>query len=235
MSSDPRISITPELPKALAAAFPFVDQLSPPGRRNLLDALKRRALPARTLVLEEGSTCDELLLVERGHLRVFKTSATGREITLYRVRAGDACVISMSVVLSGSLYPAHVEAPVASEVVAISASVFRHLFETERAVQGAFVRELGSVLTQMMGLVAEVAFRKVDQRLARWLLEESRRSGAKEISVSHEELATHLGTAREVVSRLVENFKDDGYISTERRQISVLDRGALSKIASEGD
>lgn len=215
------------LPASLLAAFPFLSELSPPGRRLLQQGQELRRFSAGTMVLAEGEACPSLLLVERGHLRVYKTSESGRQITLYRVRAGDSCVISMSAVLAGTPYPAHVEAPVDTEARAIPALAFRQLFEREPAVQSLVVAQVSGLLTELMTLIAEVAFRRVDQRLAALLLEETR--GGRPATWSHEELATHLGTARTVVSRLLENFRDDGWISLARRQIQVVDRDALER------
>ncbi len=219
-----------QLPAALLAAFPFLSELSTSGRRLMLEGQELRRYSAGTMILAEGDLCPSLLLVERGHLRVYKTSETGRQITLYRVYAGDSCVISMSSVLAGTLYPAHVEAPVDTEARAIPASAFRQLFEREPAVQSVVVAELSGLLTELMTLIAEVAFRRVDQRLAAFLLEETR--GGRPVVWSHEELATHLGTARTVISRLLENFRDDGWISLARRQIQVVDRSALEQVGN---
>lgn len=177
-------------------------------------------------MLQEGEPCPALMLVESGHLRVFKTSESGRQITLYRVHPGDACVIGMSCALSGAMYPANVDAPIGCEAVIVPARVFKELFAVEPAVQSLVIDRVSVILSELMTLVAEVAFRRVDQRLAKFLLDDA--SG--EVRLSHEQIATNLGTAREVVSRLLENFRDDGWISVDRRRISVLDRAALSSV-----
>jgi CRP/FNR family transcriptional regulator len=213
------------LPPAMLAAFPFARSLTAAGQRTLAEGAAAQRWTAGAMVLAEGDACPALLLVERGHLRVFKTSEAGKEITLYRVRPGDSCVVSMSAVLAGTPYPAHVSAPVDTVATAIPAAVFRRLFETEPAVQGLVIHQLSTLLTELMTLIGEVAFRRMDQRLAAFLLEETRQG--RPVELSHEELATHLGTARTVVSRLLENFKDDGLVTIARRQIQVEDRPGL--------
>jgi CRP/FNR family transcriptional regulator len=216
--------------RGLRRAFSFFDRLTPAGRERMLAASVRRSYRRGTLVLEQNAPCPALLLVQRGQLRVYRSSPSGREITLYRVWPGDACVISMSAVLSESPYPAQVDAPVESDVIAVPAAVFRALFAAERAVQELVLGGLSTVVSDMMTLVAEVAFRRMDERLARFLLDASARSSGA-VALSHEEVAGQLGTAREVVTRLLENLEDEGAISLERRQIRVLDRARLELVA----
>jgi CRP/FNR family transcriptional regulator len=220
------------LESALREQIPFAPQLTPQGLERLAQAVEARSFPSGARVLEEGQPCPALLLVRTGHLRVFKTSASGREITLYRVRPGDACALGMSCVLSGSGYPAHLEAPVDCEVWAVPAAVVRQLYASEPSVQRLVVDHLAFLVQEMMTLVAEVAFRRMDQRLAGFLLDEAARTGGV-VQGSHEELALHLGTAREVVSRLLENFKDDGWISVERRQVRIVQNDALERLRGD--
>ena len=218
----------------LDALFPFVRELSPAGRELLDRHAIPRTLPPGTMVLSEGQVCVDLLLVTLGHLRVFKTSPGGREITIYRVYPGDGCVISVSSVLSGAPYPANVVTPVATQVMALPAAQMRALYEREPAVQTMVARDMAGVLAEMMTLVAEVAFRRMDARLAALLVRESASTPAGVITLSHEEMALHLGTAREVVSRLLENLRADGLIHGERRAVTVLDPSALQALAASG-
>ena len=220
-----------ELERALSRAFPFFDRLSAVGRERLLASSVRRRYPRGTLVIDQNAPCPALLLVQSGQLRVYRSSPSGREITLYRVWPGDPCVISMSAVLSGSPYPAQVDAPVESDVIAVPAALFRELFAAEHAVQELVLGGLSGVVADMMTLVTEVAFRRMDERLSLFLLDASTH-GCGIVALSHEEVASQLGTAREVVTRLLENLKDEGAISLERRQIRVLDRARLELIAN---
>ena len=181
----------------------------------------------KTSLLIEGSAVDRLLLLERGELRVFKTSPSGREITLYRVRPGECCVLGMSGVLAKAPYPAHVEASAETSALAVGAEAFRKLFDTDESTRHMVMEQLNGLLTGLMTLVAEVAFRKMDQRLAAFLLDEA--VGGR-LEASHEEIAGHIGTAREVVSRLLENFRDDGLIRADRRHIQVVDRQGLERV-----
>lgn len=209
-----------------------MERLSPEGAKAFWAAARRKTFAAGTVLAEEGAPAGSLVLVERGHLRVFKISATGREITLYRVHPADSCVITLSCVLAGTVYPAHVTAAAECEVWALPAEAFRQLFAREAAVQGLVVEHVSAVLSELMTLVGEIAFRKMDQRLAGLLLELHRGSNGP-IRVSHDELARHLGTAREVVSRLLDNFREEGLIAGERRQIELVRIDGLAALRGD--
>lgn len=213
---------------ALQRRFPFLGAMSSAGRARAEAQLQTLQLTARQLYLDEGQRCHQLALLETGELRVFKTSAAGRQITLYRVHPGGCCILSVTGALATAPYPAQVEATRPSVVHTLPADLFRSLFDTEPAVRAMVVGVTNELLSGLMTLVAEVAFRKMDERLAGVLLEAN---GA--LQTTHEQLAAHVGTAREVVSRLLENFRDDGLIRIERGAIEVLDGAGLRRVRDD--
>lgn len=216
---------------ALLQAYPFVGELSEAGRGRLLAALTPVRLGPRQLHLSEGQPCQAVVLLQTGALRVFKLSAGGRQLTLFRVRPGECCLFSLSAALTDAPYPAHVEASEPAAGQALPAAVLRALHATEPAVQRLVTATTHGLLTDLMALVSEVAFHRVDARLARLLLDEARGRGALE--TTHERLAAHLGTAREVVSRLLENFSDDGWVRVSRGAVELVDRAALEALTAE--
>ncbi|PLX98821.1 MAG: transcriptional regulator [Desulfuromonas sp.] len=206
------------------AAFPFFTDLSEQGRLLLLGALQPMLIERGTELLDEGAFCQALLLVESGAIRVFKMSPAGREITLYQVAPGESCVLGTSCVVNDLRYPAQAVCTVDTSALAVPAPVFRQLYEEEPAVR-SFVMDLFSRrLSDIMVLVEEVAFRRMDERLAAFLLEKGIVSPGvfKPIEMSHEEIASHLGTAREVVSRVLQQFVDDGLVHLERKKVVLL-------------
>jgi len=206
------------------AAFPFFAGLSETGRTLLLDSLQIMRIDAGLELLDEGALCQALLLVESGGIRVFKISPGGREITLYLVEPGESCVLGTSCVVNDLRYPAHAVCLRDTDALAVPAAVFRTLYETEAPVR-AFVMELFSRrLADMMMLVEEVAFRRMDERLAVFLLEQGVLSPGvmKPIEMSHGEIAAHLGTAREVVSRVLQQFADDDLVRLERKKVIIV-------------
>lgn len=214
---------------ALRAHFPFIAKLAPSAAAQLQAAGRMARFDPKQVLLTEGVTCDAVLFVLRGAIRVFRTAPSGRPIGLYRIEPGESCVLGISCVLAESGYGAQAETAEPTEAFALGAQAFRLLFRTEPAMQqfvmGLFARRLAAV----MALVEEVAFRRVDERLARLLLRDAAASGKPRIVArSHEELAAQLGTAREVVSRILAQFEEDGLVRLERRRIRVLDGAALA-------
>ncbi len=205
-------------------------QLSPAGRQRFERALRRRSLRDKQSLLTEGDACHSLLLVQSGALRVFKVADDGREITLYRVRAGELCILSLAALLAKSPYAASVSASGDATAWELDGETFRALHATEPGLQAHVAGQLHRLLSDVMTLVSEVAFRRVDERLAALLLAET--TGRDCLETTHERLAQHLGTAREVVSRLLENLRDDGVVETGRGVIRVVKREALAAMVT---
>lgn len=207
-----------------------LSELSAPGRARAEERLTTRELRNGERLLHEGDPCPSLLFVERGALRVYKTAESGREITLYRVRPGELCILSLSSLLARTPYTASVSADGATVAPELDGETFRALYATEPALQVQVAKQLHRLLTEVMALVTEVAFRRVDERLAALLVQESAQGPV--VQTTHERLAQHLGTAREVISRLLENLRDDGVLRVERGQVTVIDRRALESMVS---
>lgn len=205
-------------------------ELSAAGRTRAEARLTTRELRNGERLLHEGDACRSLLFVDSGALRVFKTAESGREITLYRVRAGELCILSLSSLLARTPYTASVSADGATLARELDGETFRALYASEPALQAQVAQQLHRLLTEVMALVTEVAFRRVDERLAALLVRESAHGPV--VQTTHERLAQHLGSAREVISRLLENLRDDGVLRVERGQLVVIDRGALESLVS---
>lgn len=209
----------------------FLNTLSPQSRSRIEQRLVTRSYSHRQLVLSEGDQCRSLLFVESGALRVFKTGESGREITLYRVRPGELCLFSLSSLLANTPYAASVAADGPTTARELDGDTFRSVHSTEPALQAVVATQLHRLLVDVMALVTEVAFRRVDERLAVTLLDQTTRE-RPEVQTTHERLAHHLGTAREVVSRLLENLRDDGVLQVERGLVRIVDRRALERLRS---
>ena len=218
-------------PAAWAMAFPFSETLSPSGAALLRDAVEPKTFPAGTVLLTEGETCEAALLVRKGKIRVYKTSPSGREITLYVVEPGEMCVLGISCLLRDTRYPACASAESETLTVRIPAPAFRRLFREEPAVQQFVLDLFASRLSSVIRLVEDVAFRRMDERLSVFLLQESGRAAgiSPVVSLSHEQIATRLGTAREVVSRLLSQLEDDGLVVLGRGRVRILDPQGLGR------
>jgi len=205
-------------------AFSF--ELSERGRV----AVRREATPVYLEqgreVLSEGDPCETILFVERGEVRVFASSSAGREISLYRLKSGDACVLTMSCALASRLYPATARVVQPTVGLALPASLFRTLFSTELALQQFVAERFFSCLTDTITLVTQVTFEPVSSRLSRFLL---RQASCEEptIDLTHAAIASELGTVREVVTRTLEFYASRGWVSIGRGRVRVEDPGAL--------
>jgi CRP/FNR family transcriptional regulator len=162
-----------------------------------------------------------------GSLRLFKTSDTGREITLYRIEAGESCILSTTCILSSGAFPAFARAEKDTQAVFVPAGTFRDLFEKSTSWRTYVFKLYERRLTQMVSLVEEVAFHRMDKRLARLLYDLAVGSG-NTLTLTHQELATRLGTTREVVTRLLRDFEEEGLLETARASILILDTEALA-------
>ena len=225
--------MTPAESAVLAARFPAFAAAAARASSPFVERSVVRRLPVGATYLREGDRCAGLALVLDGRIRVCKTSHSGRELTLYHIVAGETCILTASCLLSGTSYPAL--ANVVEEVIAavIPAEVFLHLFESERAVRSFVFEQFSERLAATMVLVEDIAFKRVDQRAARWLVESADGSGI--IGLSHEEIADQLGTARVVVSRLLEDFQSRGWVKLGRRRVEIVDAVSLMQFSHESD
>ncbi|HWU82385.1 MAG TPA: Crp/Fnr family transcriptional regulator [Methylophilaceae bacterium] len=212
---------------AWLAQFPALMDIEPEARTLLARHARIVEAPVGTIGYSEGMPCKGYVLRLAGQSRVYKISSSGREILLYRVAAGETCVLTTTCLLGRSDYPAStvVEEPIRDVVV--PAAIFHQLM-IESPVFRRFVMEnYGALISDLIVLLDEVAFHSLDTRLAKLLLDES----GPQIHRTHQQLADELGTAREVVSRQLKRFEQRGWVSLGRGQIEVLDRAALEHAA----
>ena len=184
-------------------------------------------LKAGHRVFTPGQSCSAFLVVKHGAVRVSTVTDTGRELMLYRVGPEETCVLTTACLLSAADYDAEGIAETDTEALAIPKPLFVELLATSAAFRQFVFSSYGGRLRDLIALVQEVSQRHVDRRLARFLAE---RGTAGPIAASHQEIAAELGTAREVVSRLLKQFEAEGLVTLERRQIVVSNMAALEKL-----
>lgn len=181
-----------------------------------------------TIGYREGTPCGAYVMRLAGRSRVYKMSTNGREILLYRVSAGETCVITTTCLLGNSDYPAStiVEEPIRD--VLIPAATFHQLMVDSAIFRKYVMTNYGALITDLIVLLDEVAFHSLDARLAKVLLD----TKAKQITRTHQQIADELGTAREVVSRQLKRLEQKGAVTLGRGQIVVIDASALEKLAN---
>ena len=180
----------------------------------------------QTKVIQRGDEVGGVYLVEAGALRVYYVSAEGREGTLYWVDAGQSCVLALNCLFSRLAYPAWVETDqVETRVIIISGDVYRRLYLVEPALQKFTFETLTTRLFELMTLMQETASLGLEQRVAAFLLRRSVNGQALE--VTHEQIAHHLGSSREVVSRVLRNLAARGAIKLSHRSVAIEDSAKL--------
>jgi CRP/FNR family transcriptional regulator len=211
----------------LLARFPVLARLAPEQLENLLAEARHRRVEAGAVLFEPGGACEGFPLLLDGSVRVSKSSAAGREIVLYRVSPGEACLLSGACLLGQSHYGARGVAESPVELLVIPPAAFDSLLLHSAPFRRFVFDTYGERLAEVMELVDEVAFRKLDVRLARLLLQRG-----PVIQATHQNLADELGTVRVFVSRLLRGFEERGWVKLERERVSVVDPKALHAFAS---
>ena len=215
----------------LEAFFPGVwDKLTGAQRRALEAAASPRRLETGEQLSGAGE-CVGLLAVRSGRLRAYMISDTGREITLYRLFERDICLFSASCVMRGLQFDVSIEAEQPSEVLVVSPEVYKRVME-ESAPLANYTNELmASRFSEVMWLVEQILWKSFDRRLAAFLLEESALESSDELRITHERIAAHLGTVREVVTRMLRYFQSEGLVSLSRGTVRIADRQGLEALA----
>ncbi len=215
--------------KKLAGAIPrLFERLDDMGKAILLSA-KPLNLPANTAVFQQGDVCQGYILLIRGSVKVFTRTANGREILLYRVQSGESCTLTTSCLLADNHYPAEGITEADSEALMISSAAFNKGLQQSAAFRQFVFDSYGQRIRDVISLVEAISFGKIEARLAREMLENA--SGQSQIKMTHQQLATDLGTAREVVSRHLKEFEGRGWVKLSRGSIKLLNISQLEAIA----
>jgi CRP/FNR family transcriptional regulator len=207
------------------ADFPALGCLDGAARRVLREAAQLISVPAGTVVFQEGDACRNYLLVLEGSVRVQKVSEGGREIVLYRVDAGQSCVLTTSCLLTRGDYSAQGIAETDVRALALSHTAFQDLLARSAEFRQFVFSSYAVRLADLLMLIEEVAFGRIDMRLAQFLADRADKDG--QIKGTHQELAVELGTAREVISRQLKDFERRGWVALYRGRIEIKEPSAL--------
>jgi CRP/FNR family transcriptional regulator, anaerobic regulatory protein len=212
-------ALIPAAPHALAS-------LEPEARSLIMAQAKALKLTAGATVFASGTPCHHYLVVRSGSIKVSVTAEGGRQIVLYRVGPGEVCVLTTACLMGGNDYSADAIAETAIDAVLLPKPLFDELMATSQEFRTFVFRSFGGRLHGLIALVQDVVERHVDRRLARHLA-----AGPDRLDTTHQQLATELGTVREVVSRLLKDFEDRGWITMKRGRIAIMSRNNLADYA----
>lgn len=210
--------------------FPVLAALEDPAWQEALAEAQTLSLPAGVAVFREGDQCSNFLLVIDGAVRVQKLSENGREIVLYRVEEGQSCILTTACMLGGKQYSAEGYTETEVQAVALPHHAFQHALHGSRGFREFVFDVYAERVTELLLLIDAISFGRVDQRLAACLLEYA--GSGDSLALTHQELARELGTAREVVSRLLKEFERRGWVKLGRGKITIQQSGSLQQAAN---
>lgn len=215
----------------LTEVYPFWSKLTPPQKAEISANTVIRTFEPGDIVHAGGQECTGVLGIISGRLRTFMLSEEGKEITLFRLVEGDNCMLSASCMIKNISFDVHVSAETKTELAIINPSVYDRIAKKNSVVE-SFMNEIISMrFSEVMWIIEQLLFMKMDKRVSIFLLEQSALEESDTITLTHEQIAGHLGTAREVVSRILKYLSNEGYLSVSRKGITILDRKGLSKMA----
>jgi len=212
------------------SCFPVWDKLPADQQARILSGLHSRSVPRGTL-LHSGADCTGLLVVRSGRLRACILSEEGREITIYRLFDRDICLFSASCMLHSAQFDITIQAERDTDLWVIPAEVYRGVME-ESAPLANFTNEIMAArFSEVMWLVEQIMWKSMDRRVAAFLLEESAIEGTDRLAITHEAIANHLGTHREVVTRMLRYLQGEGMVKLSRGVVELTDRGKLASLS----
>lgn len=211
--------------------FPIWNSLTAVQKQRLEAAAVRKYAPAGTLLHNGGEDCMGLILISSGQLRIYTTSDDGREITLYRLLERDICLFSASCMLHSVQFDLQVSAERDTEFWLVSSEAYSALMKESAPIANFTNSIMASRFTEVMWLMDQLLWKRMDQRIAKFLLDEAALDSSDTLKLTHEAIANHLGTAREVITRLLKYFQSEGAVKLSRGAIEILDAERLELIS----
>lgn len=218
-------------PGCLACGFPFWSKLTADQQDALCRATRPVQYPKGERVHSPLESCVGILLLRSGQLRAYILSEDGRDITLYRLFAGEVCIMSASCVLDSVNFDLYIDAEEDTEAYCIGAGAFRSLMQQNVEVRCYAYQMTAERFSDTMWTMQQILFMSADRRLAILLTDELAKTGGDQLRMTHDQIARYMGSAREVVSRLLKYFAQEGIVSLSRGGLTVLDKPRLKRIA----
>ncbi len=214
-----------------AEYFPIWNKLTPLQQSRLQQAAFARNVQAGTVLHNGGADCMGLVIVRSGRLRSYILSEEGREITIYRMFERDMCLFSASCMIKNMQFDVTVEAERDSQVWIIPSYMYKELVEESLPMANYINDIMASHFSEVMWLMEQIMWKSFDKRLASFILEESILEGTDKLTITHEKIANHMGTAREVVTRMLRYFQSEGWVNLSRGTVEITDREGLEDLS----
>ena len=211
--------------------FPIWNKLTDDQRQRISQRVVRREVKKGTLLHGGSNECTGLLLVRTGQLRAYILSDEGREITIYRLFDRDMCLFSASCIMRSIQFDITVEAEKDTELWLIPPDVYQAVMNESAAVANYTNEVMASRFSEVMWLMEQIMWKSLDKRLAAFLAEESAIEGSETLKLTHETIAKHLGSHREVITRMLRYFQSEGWVKVSRGTVEILDMDALEGLS----
>ena len=211
--------------------FPIWNKLNREQQQRLSDVTELQQIKRGTVIHDGSPECKGMVLVKSGQLRAYLLSEEGREITICRFFEMDICLFSASCVMPNMMFDVFIEAEKDTEIFVIPACLYQNLMD-ESLPLSTYSRDLiTNHFSEVMWLMEQIMWRSFDKRLAGFLVEEARIEETDSLKITHEKIAAHMGTAREVVTRMLRWFQSEGMVKLTRGTVELTDKKALQKLA----
>ena len=214
----------------LSQKLNFWDKLNPDEQKKLCANTMLYKYNAGQNIHNASNQCVGVLLVKSGELRTYIMSEDGREITLYRLSDGNVCILSASCILQNITFDVYIDAECDTEVFIINSAYFSKLIEQNIYAENFSLKIAVDMFSEVMWTMEQILFMSFDKRLAVFLLEEISKTGSDILNLTHEQIAKYMGSAREVVSRMIKYFEKEGIVKLSRGAVEIIDKAKLRSI-----
>lgn len=215
--------------KLLGEILPFWDKLKESEKNQIIEHTILSTYKDGQNIHGGYEDCTGVVAVKSGRIRAYLLSEEGKEVTLYRLLEQDVCLLSASCIMKNISFDIYMDAEGPTELFVVNSAVYDKIAKDNPAV-GSFMTELISMrFSEAMWVMEQILFMKLDRRLAMFLLEQANLEDGDTITLTHEQIAGHMGSAREVISRMLKYFSNEGIISVSRKGIKILDRKKLTE------
>lgn len=220
-----------ETQSLLEKCLPIWNKLTPQQRDGLVQSTNKRSFKKGVHIHRGGTDCIGVVFVVHGSLRAYMLSESGREVTLFHIKEKESCVLSASCILTLITFEIFIDAQTNTELLVIAPNYFDSLMEENSFVDAYAYRQTAKRFSEVMWVLHQILFVSFDKRLAAFLVAESGHRDSGSLAMTHEDIAKELGSAREVVSRMLSYFQQEGLVHLSRGNVSLLDKSRLRTLA----
>jgi len=211
--------------------LPFYNKLTEKEKEAVTKSTTKKKMPKKAVITAGENACSGLIMLTSGQLRAYITSSSGRQITIYRLLDGDICVLTASCALKNITFTIELECETDCEFYLLDSAAFDKINSENTQVKDYTMSLLSGRLSDAMFVINQTIFSSLDKRLANHLMEMYALMQSKTLIITHDEIANNLGSAREVITRMLKYFQSEGLIATSRGSIELLDLKRIEKLA----